>query len=174
VRQQGRISEWRNERGFGFITPDGGGPRVFLHISSFPYRSRRPAVGELITYELGTDERGRPRANAAKFVGASAHKARLVNALVSTVTALFVVVFLGYVAYVRISHPNSTVSASVYKLFFAREALHQDSRFRCDPAKSSCARMSSCAEAFFHQERCGVSNMDGDQDGIPCEQQWCN
>jgi hypothetical protein len=84
------------------------------------------------------------------------------------------VIFLCYVAKVRISHPNSTVSASVYKIFIARGALHDNSQFQCEPTKSSCSRMSSCAEAFFHQERCGVSNMDGDRDGIPCEQQWCN
>jgi hypothetical protein len=78
------------------------------------------------------------------------------------------------VAYVRISHPGSTVSASIYKIVFARDALRENAEFSCEPSKSSCARMSSCAEAFFHQERCGVGGMDGDRDGIPCEQQWCN
>jgi cold shock CspA family protein len=34
MRYQGRIGEWKDDRGFGFITPNGGGPRVFLHISS--------------------------------------------------------------------------------------------------------------------------------------------
>jgi hypothetical protein len=81
---------------------------------------------------------------------------------------------VGYVAYVRLSHPNSTVSSSVYKILFARDALNLSPGFVCSPAKSSCPQMQSCAEALFHQEKCSVPNMDGDRDGIPCEDQWCN
>jgi hypothetical protein len=90
------------------------------------------------------------------------------------VGGVLVLLFVAYVGYVRISNPNSTVEASIYKIFWARTALRTNPEFRCEPSKSSCARMTSCAEAFFHQERCGVSGMDGDRDGIPCEQQWCN
>lgn len=175
MRYQGRVSEWQDKRGFGFISPNGGGQKVFLHHSSFSYRTRRPAIGDLVTYELSADDSGRSRANSVQFVGDRKPTPRKQSDAVGfiVVAALFVA-FLGYVAYVRISHPNSTVSASVYKIFVAREALRHNSQFQCEPAKSSCSRMSSCAEAFFHQERCGVSGMDGDRDGIPCEQQWCN
>lgn len=174
MRFQGRISEWKDERGFGFITPNGGGSKVFLHISSFSSRTRRPTVGALVTYEFCADQVGRPKAGAAQFVGESKSQPQETNPIISVIATLLVVMFVGYVAYVRISHPGSTVTASVYKIFFAREALHANPQFQCEPAKSSCSRMSSCAEALFHQERCGVSNMDGDRDGIPCEQQWCN
>ncbi|NOS94018.1 MAG: hypothetical protein HOP30_19035 [Cyclobacteriaceae bacterium] len=34
--------------------------------------------------------------------------------------------------------------------------------------------MTSCKEAMFYQENCSGTRMDGDNDGIPCEQQWCN
>lgn len=85
-----------------------------------------------------------------------------------------VLAFAAYVAYVRLSHPNSTVQASVYKILWARAALHENPQFRCEASKSWCTQMASCAEAFFYQERCGVATMDGDHDGIPCEQQWCN
>ena len=61
MRYQGKITEWNENRGFGFVIPNGGGPRVFLHIKAFAAR-RRPAVGDLVTYELGADDRGRPRA----------------------------------------------------------------------------------------------------------------
>jgi cold shock CspA family protein len=173
MRYQGRISEWKNERGFGFITPKRGGSKVFLHISAFSNRARRPAVGLLVTYELGTDERGRTRARAAQFVGDPMPKPRRANTVLGIIFTALVVGFVGYVAYVHISHPGSTVSASMYKIFFAREALHDNPQFHCEAAKSSCSRMSSCAEALYHQEMCGVPEMDGDGDGIPCEQQWC-
>jgi len=35
--------------------------------------------------------------------------------------------------------------------------------------KRVCREMSSCAEARFHHERCGLHELDGDADGIPCE-----
>jgi endonuclease YncB( thermonuclease family) len=40
--------------------------------------------------------------------------------------------------------------------------------FACG-AKRFCSEMSSCAEARFHQRHCGLQELDGDADGIPCE-----
>ena len=42
------------------------------------------------------------------------------------------------------------------------------SGFTCG-GKRVCADMSSCAEARFHLEQCGMSRLDRDRDGIPCE-----
>jgi hypothetical protein len=36
-------------------------------------------------------------------------------------------------------------------------------------AKKICGEMSSCAEAQHYLRQCGVSRLDGDADGIPCE-----
>jgi uncharacterized membrane protein YsdA (DUF1294 family)/cold shock CspA family protein len=62
VRHKGRITQWHDDKGYGFITPSLPGPDVFLHIKAFGQISKRPQVGELITYILSQDERGRPRA----------------------------------------------------------------------------------------------------------------
>lgn len=37
--------------------------------------------------------------------------------------------------------------------------------------KVYCSQMTSCAEAEFYQDNCPNTKMDGDHDGIPCEQQ---
>jgi uncharacterized membrane protein YsdA (DUF1294 family)/cold shock CspA family protein len=69
MRYQGRITSWKDDKGFGFITPNGGSDQVFLHISSFSSRQRRPEGNEFVTYELAVDGKGRPQAKAAAFVG---------------------------------------------------------------------------------------------------------
>jgi uncharacterized membrane protein YsdA (DUF1294 family)/cold shock CspA family protein len=68
MRYQGKIVEWNDARGFGFIVPVDGGERVFLHISALPRGSRRPTLDEFINYTQGTDDRGRARATQANYV----------------------------------------------------------------------------------------------------------
>jgi len=47
------------------------------------------------------------------------------------------------------------------------------SDFKCD-VRTHCSQMTSCDEATFFLRNCPGVKMDGDHDGIPCEQQWCN
>lgn len=49
--------------------PNGGGGQVFVHISSFTNRRRRPAGDEIVSYELKTDAKGRAQAECVAFVG---------------------------------------------------------------------------------------------------------
>ena len=44
--------------------------------------------------------------------------------------------------------------------------------YRCD-GRTRCSQMTSCAEAMFFLKNCPGTEMDGDSDGVPCEQQWC-
>ncbi|PKO41198.1 MAG: hypothetical protein CVU30_14470 [Betaproteobacteria bacterium HGW-Betaproteobacteria-3] len=44
--------------------------------------------------------------------------------------------------------------------------------FQCDGRKY-CSQMTSCKEAKFFLKNCPGVEMDGDHDGIPCEQQHC-
>jgi Excalibur calcium-binding domain len=36
-------------------------------------------------------------------------------------------------------------------------------------SKRTCGEMTSCAEARFYLEHCGLARLDGDKDGTPCE-----
>lgn len=69
MRYQGRITSWKDGKGFGFITPNGGGRQVFVHVSAFRNRQPRPEGDELVTYELAVDEKGRELAMKVALVG---------------------------------------------------------------------------------------------------------
>ena len=44
--------------------------------------------------------------------------------------------------------------------------------YRCD-GRNRCPQMHSCEEATWFLENCPGMKMDGDGDGIPCEDQYC-
>lgn len=69
MRHQGKIATWKDDKGFGFIAPNGGDAQIFVHISSFSNQQRRPTGNEIVTYELKRDEKGRAQAFAVVFVG---------------------------------------------------------------------------------------------------------
>ncbi|MFT3803125.1 MAG: excalibur calcium-binding domain-containing protein [Burkholderiaceae bacterium] len=46
-------------------------------------------------------------------------------------------------------------------------------QFRCD-GRTYCSQMRSCEEATYFIRHCPNTKMDGDNDGVPCERQWCN
>lgn len=77
---EGNLQSWNDERGFGFIAPDGGGPQVFVHISAFQNTAARPQAGQRLSYVLDKPAGDRPRASRARVLGAavppSTHPAR--------------------------------------------------------------------------------------------------
>lgn len=97
MRYQGKITSWKDDQGFGFITPNGGGDQVFVHIKAFSNTRRRPVGNEIVTYELSVDEKRRPRAANAAFAGKRPVEARSFGAGWGGVffAALFLVFLLG-------------------------------------------------------------------------------
>lgn len=39
----------------------------------------------------------------------------------------------------------------------------------CSTGKRVCRDMDSCEDAMFHLQQCGLTRLDGDKDGVPCE-----
>ena len=69
MRLVGRISDWNDDKGYGFVVPHDGGDRAFVHIKAFPAGSRRPINGDLISYAIARDARGRNNATEVRFAG---------------------------------------------------------------------------------------------------------
>ncbi len=69
MRYAGRISDWNDEKGYGFVVPNGGGERAFVHVNEFQRGSRRPATGDLISYMAAKDASGRLQAREIRHAG---------------------------------------------------------------------------------------------------------
>lgn len=67
MRNQGTLTSWNDEKGFGFITPDDASRQVFVHINSFSNRRRRPELNQAVNYTLSSDSKGRPCAASVSF-----------------------------------------------------------------------------------------------------------
>jgi CspA family cold shock protein len=59
----GIVKWFSDEKGFGFIAPDGGGKDLFVHFSGIEHREGRRTLseGERVSFEVEEHEKG-PRA----------------------------------------------------------------------------------------------------------------
>jgi cold shock CspA family protein len=182
MRLQGKIESWNDERGFGFVVQNSTGEKAFVHISAITDR-RRPAIGALVTYEVVSDKRG-PKAVDVQYAGQPrtskpqhakprySRPPRRVSSLSRAMGAVVLVVAAA--ALINRFSGRSDQAHATPQNFMAEEVERPEtSQFLCQPKKTYCSEMTSCAEAHFHQEKCGGTKMDGDGDGIPCESQWC-
>jgi cold shock CspA family protein len=188
MRFDGKLDQWNDDRGFGFILPLHGGEPVFVQISAFPGDSRRPKIGEPLTFELEPARDGKKQAVNVKrpgyrlpapattqphSTGERRHDRGLAFRSIAIALALLAVGGYAYTRFVgsgpraSVAAPDSTSGAPSTSTSAAATA-----RFRCD-GRTRCSQMSSCEEATFFLRNCPGTQMDGDGDGIPCEQQWC-
>lgn len=193
MRFQGRITDWKDDRGFGFITPNGGGAKVFIHFRAMQSGEPRPAAGELVTYEVVPVAGKGPRAENVAYVDRSraTHAPRYSSAdsgaprgrsTFQSVIAIVLLLGLGAYGWQQYSGKrdasryNAPAEASVpappQTLIEQLAPASTASTFKCE-GKTTCPQMTSCEEAKFYLKNCPGVTIDGDFDGIPCEQQWC-
>src|SRR5262245_36906444 len=72
MRFAGRLSEWNDDKGYGFVVSNGGGDRAFVHVRAFEGAGRRPAQGDLLSFETQRDAKGRTNAVRVRFAGRKA------------------------------------------------------------------------------------------------------
>jgi cold shock CspA family protein len=182
MRIEGTLSKWNDDRGFGFITPTQGGQEIFVHVSTFPKDGVRPTLGEKLTFEIETDSNGKKRAKnlvcperpavkrpspAPSSRPASYHRKERPGFFARFIPLLVMVVLVayGYGEYTRRAAPLAATATK-------QEILAPSQAYICD-GRTHCSQMTSCAEATFFLRNCPNVQMDGNNDGVPCEQQWC-
>lgn len=200
MRFTGTLSKWNDDRGFGFITPTAGGQEIFVHISAFPRDGKRPAIGEALSFEI---EIGKENKKAAKAV-ARPQPARAPStptpsrsprtssnyrpdhrpkrSLFARLAPALLVVggIVGYQHYAEqlssfwpVSAEESVADQPARSRREPAPRTQTTQTFRCD-GRIHCSEMTSCSEAKYFLKHCPGTKMDGDGDGIPCEQQHCS
>lgn len=184
MRFSGKIKKWNDERGFGFIQPSGGGSDIFAHISDFPKRhGLRPKIEDNITFEIASNHEGKKKAvNIEYLTPGGAQSIRSINKemqknnantsrarnIFMIIAAVASVLFLLLIATAPPKTPVLQKPGPIY-----RPTPTQHPVFSCD-GRTHCSQMTSCAEAKYFLNNCPGAQMDGNNDGTPCEKQWCN
>jgi cold shock CspA family protein len=192
---QGKLQDWDPVTGMGFVKQDKAGPAIRISSSGFRKTPETLQNGDTIFFQIDIDAQDQPKAVLAYKAGQHSAPTSVVlkpalpllplQHVLSAVVTVFIIAWLGY--------------QSLY-LFNAEAALPQDlpqqqiehqpepgdaeqplwppiptrsvSQFSCE-GKQRCPQMQSCEEAVFYLQNCPDVAIDGDHDGIPCEQQWC-
>lgn len=68
---KGRVVEWNDSKGYGFISALNGELKVFLHISKLKNKNRRPKIGDEVSFDINEEIKGRFNANNVSIVGAN-------------------------------------------------------------------------------------------------------
>jgi uncharacterized membrane protein YsdA (DUF1294 family)/cold shock CspA family protein len=77
MRYQGKLVEWNDEKGYGFVLPNAGGRKIFVHLNEFVSRKQRPQIGDLLTFVVGLDANKRSCAVKVAPVVAPHERARV-------------------------------------------------------------------------------------------------
>ena len=189
MRTEGTIKSWNDSRGFGFISPTHGDAQIFAHISNFPKNSPRPSIGEKISFEIITDETGKKKAiniiylNRSRLLTPQKSFRKIKKEKTSSIKIIALIIMALVLVYMynlrRNQHEsthmdpirlknNSNENSQIGKTYKDYKPL-----FKCD-GRQHCTEMTSCEEAKFFSSNCSDTKMDGDMDGIPCEDQWCS
>lgn len=66
---RGKITQWKDDKGFGFIVSEDNGEKIFLHISDVKTKGRRPKANDVVLYESTRDSQGRLKAKSVVIEG---------------------------------------------------------------------------------------------------------
>lgn len=194
--EKGKLVRWIDDKGFGFIKPEHGKDDIFIHISALKGMSRKPAIGDVIHYQVSLDANGKPRAVNAQIEGVSqalalaplkqkrerdlpspAKERPYRNTSTSagkprrrlSLFSIFIAIGVAVAIYDKTAKERTFSASRVATL--PTEQIEQTEQFQCQ-GKVWCSEMTSYEEAVFYLRNCPGTKMDGDGDGIPCEQQF--
>jgi len=63
--EQGKVKMYNGEKGFGFITPDGSGADLFVHVTGLLVRDLKP--GDIVEFDTEQGKKGLIAINVKKI-----------------------------------------------------------------------------------------------------------
>lgn len=187
---RGQITQWHDDKGYGFIQIDDSHQKIFCHISDFTQKQPRPNLGEKVSFDIVTNEQGKTAAKKIRYVDRpipqyasrqtqnvrknstrkSNHNQSLsLGSLLSGALGGVVVGLIGYQIY-QFAAAKFTPKQENKPQSISAPVSSSHSQYRCD-GRQHCSQMKSCEEAKWFLRNCAGTKMDGDGDGIPCEGQ---
>ena len=184
---EGTLAQWNEDRGFGFIEVAGTRERLFVHVSVFERGRVRPPLGARLAFDVERDAKGRKRAVKVTMPGdlrapspgervmrptPRRARARPARSRAWAIVAIACVIVVVGVRYARQLHASERVGEGLRGTVPAASVVSPSVTYACD-GRTRCNQMRSCAEATWVLSHCPGVQMDGNHDGVPCEQQWC-
>jgi cold shock CspA family protein len=145
---KGKITQWKDDKGFGFISSDDN-QKVFFHVSSLTTKSRRPEIGDAVVFVAKTDNQNRLKAINVAIEGLSKTSNYKDNAKVEPKTKnvfdyilIFVLlIFVAFTAYIYFKS-NSIESSIIFGIpaviafaLLGRQKKPKSSTFTCTKCK---------------------------------------
>lgn len=168
---RGQLTKWDNTKGFGFIKSSELKQDTFIHISALKHMSRKPKQGDFIHFDI-EQHKGKNRATNARIEGVKAnssfkvskgYKPRSGNKFIYAV----VIVAIASFTFHRLDLGQSNQAPKTLSVPNPTKRMTTQ-QFTCD-GRQHCSQMTSRAEAEYFIKHCPNTKMDGDNDGIPCE-----
>jgi cold shock CspA family protein len=170
---RGQLTKWDNDKGFGFIKTSDLKQDTFIHISALKHMSRKPKKGDFIHFNL-EHNKGKSRATNARIEGvkanlpfkvAKSYKPRSGNKFIYAAMILAITAF----SFQRLDLGQSNqIPQTQFTPTPIPTEVAPTQHFTCD-GRQHCSQMTSRALAEFFTKHCPNTKMDGDNDGIPCE-----
>jgi cold shock CspA family protein len=177
---------------------------VFIHISTLKHMARKPIVGDEILFHRENQPDGKVKAVKASIEGVAVvsnttrpashtgqhhrnspshqdenYRSSPVLGRVIMLIILLGVGIFGYKQYQKMTATPVLTNENVEQMEWTPtvskpSSINLQPQFRCEAGKTHCSQMRSCAEATFYIRNCPGTQMDGNNDGVPCERQFCN
>jgi hypothetical protein len=141
-------------------------------------------IGDMIVYELLVAANGKNKAINAQIEGVGVatkpsqthttvhqkrnNKTSSANLIKVILIALLTIVSLLVNKYQANRDARHSMPTAVEESITKPLVTPLQTQYSCQ-GKTYCSQMSSCEEAQFYQNHCSGTQMDGDGDGIPCE-----
>ena len=148
---KGKISDWKDDKGFGFIVSENQSNKIFFHISDIQKKQRRPKVDDLVDFDLIRDDQQRLKAKHITIKGLPPTKTILKNQSnvepikknildYITIFVLLLSIIVGGFAFYQTKDLNKIILygivVTVSFIFLSRQKKPKEKNFTCARCKS--------------------------------------